>query len=145
MQMPNCCRSTGNGNPSLKLDSPPQGCAEQPNGLAQPDVYFGHPGHRLGAVAASNRSGASALATRAHDRNPPAASRLPTVQYLDVRDNRLHAAKVIEFKPDQLMVHASHDGKYKWIRYAAIGLDPSVKVAQQPKEAICNLLFHRQP
>jgi hypothetical protein len=24
-----------------------------------------------------------------------------TVQYLDVRDNRMHAAKVIEFKPDQ--------------------------------------------
>ena len=56
-----------------------------------------------------------------------------TVQYLDVRDNRMHAAKVIEFKPDQLMVHASHDGKYKWIRYAAIGLDPSVKVTQQHK------------
>jgi hypothetical protein len=32
------------------------------------------------------------------------------------------------------MVHASNDGKYKWIRYAALGLDPSVKVAQQPKE-----------
>jgi hypothetical protein len=48
----------------------------------------------------------------------------------------MHAAKVIEFKPDQLMVHASHDGKYKWIRYAAIGLDPSVKVAQQPKEVL---------
>lgn len=56
-----------------------------------------------------------------------------TVQYLDVRDNRMHAAKVIEFKPDQLMVHASHDGKYKWIRYAAIGLDPTVKVTQQHK------------
>jgi hypothetical protein len=26
-----------------------------------------------------------------------------TVEYLDVRDNRMHAAKVIEFKPDQLM------------------------------------------
>jgi hypothetical protein len=59
-----------------------------------------------------------------------------TVQYLDVRDNRMHPAKVIEFKPDQLMVHASHDGKYKWIRYASIGLDPSVKVPQQPKEIL---------
>jgi hypothetical protein len=59
-----------------------------------------------------------------------------TVQYLDVRDNRMHPAKVIEFKPDQLMVHASHDGKYKWIRYAAVGLDTSVKVAQQPKEVL---------
>ena len=59
-----------------------------------------------------------------------------TVQYLDVRDNRMHAAKVIEFKPDQLMVHASHDGKYKWIRNAAIGLNPSVKVAPQPKEVL---------
>ncbi len=57
-----------------------------------------------------------------------------TIQYLDVRDNRMHAAKVIKFKPDQLMVHASHDGKYKWIRYTAVGLDPAVKVAQQPKE-----------
>ena len=34
------------------------------------------------------------------------------------------------------MVHASHDGKYKWIRYAAIGLDPSVKVPQQSKEVL---------
>ncbi len=59
-----------------------------------------------------------------------------TVQYLDVRDNRMHAAKIIEFKPDQLMVHASHDGKYKWIRYAAVGLDPSVEVVQQPKEVL---------
>ena len=59
-----------------------------------------------------------------------------SVQYLDVRDNHMHAAKVIEFKPDQLMVHASHDGKYKWIRYAAIGLDPSAKVTQQPKEIL---------
>jgi hypothetical protein len=59
-----------------------------------------------------------------------------TVQYLDVRDNRMHAAKVIEFKPVQLMVHASHDGKYKWIRYAAVGLDPSVEVVQQPKEVL---------
>ena len=59
-----------------------------------------------------------------------------TVQYLDVRGNRMHAAKVIDFKPDQLMVHASHDGKYKWIRYAAVGLDTSVKVAQQPKEVL---------
>ncbi|MES2363047.1 MAG: hypothetical protein V4646_14815 [Pseudomonadota bacterium] len=59
-----------------------------------------------------------------------------TVQYLDLRDNRMHAAKVIEFKPDQLMVHASHDGKYKWIRYAAVGLDPSVKVAPQSKEVL---------
>lgn len=48
----------------------------------------------------------------------------------------MHAAKVIEFKHDQLMVHASHDGKYKWIRYAAVGLDPSPKVAQQPKEVL---------
>src|ERR1035437_9809085 len=59
-----------------------------------------------------------------------------TVQFLDVRDNRMHPAKVIEFKPDQLMVHASHDGKYKWIRYAAVALDPSAKVAQQPKEVL---------
>ncbi|MDD5334155.1 MAG: hypothetical protein PHS32_10440 [Rhodoferax sp.] len=60
-----------------------------------------------------------------------------TVQYLDVRDNRMHAAKVIEFKPDQLMVHASHDAKYKWIRYAAVALDPSAKAAQsQPKEVL---------
>ena len=34
------------------------------------------------------------------------------------------------------MVHASHDGKYKWIRYAGVALDPSVKVAQQPKEVL---------
>jgi hypothetical protein len=59
-----------------------------------------------------------------------------TVQYLDVRDNRMHGAKVIEFKPDQLMVHASHDGKYKWIRYAAVEMDPSVKAAPQPKEVL---------
>ena len=59
-----------------------------------------------------------------------------TVQYLDMRDNRMHAAKVIELKPDQLMVHGAHDGKYKWIRYAAVGLNPSVKVAQQPKEVL---------
>ena len=56
-----------------------------------------------------------------------------TIQYLDVRGNRMHAAKVIEFKPDQLMVHASNDGKYKWIRYAAVALDPSAKSAP-PKE-----------
>ena len=56
-----------------------------------------------------------------------------TIQYLDVRGNRMHAAKVIEFKTDQLMVHASNDGKYKWIRYAAVALDPSAKSAP-PKE-----------
>jgi hypothetical protein len=59
------------------------------------------------------------------------------VQYLDVRNNRMHGAKVIEFKPDQLMVHASHDAKYKWIRYAAVALDPSAKAAQsQPKQVL---------
>jgi len=30
-----------------------------------------------------------------------------TIQYLDERDNCMHAAKVIEFKPDQLMVQIS--------------------------------------
>jgi hypothetical protein len=59
------------------------------------------------------------------------------IQYLDVRDNRMHAATVIEFKPDQLMVHASNGGKYKWIRYAAVAIDPSVKTAPpQPKEML---------
>ncbi|MFZ3081371.1 hypothetical protein [Rhodoferax ferrireducens] len=48
----------------------------------------------------------------------------------------MHGAKVIEFKPDQLMVHASHDGKYKWIRYAAVGFDPSVRAPQQSKEVL---------
>jgi hypothetical protein len=59
-----------------------------------------------------------------------------TVQYLDARDNRMHPAQVIEFKPDQLMVHTAHDGRYKWIRYAAIGLDPSAKLTPQPKEVL---------
>lgn len=45
--------------------------------MVRPDVYSGHPGHRPGVTAASNRSGTSALATCAHDRNPPAASRRP--------------------------------------------------------------------
>lgn len=35
------------------------------------------------------------------------------------------------------MVHASHDAKYKWIRYAAVALDPSAKAAQsQPKQVL---------
>lgn len=59
-----------------------------------------------------------------------------TIQCLDARDNRIHPAQVFALKPDQLMLQASHDGKCQWIRYAAAGLSPSVKVTLQPKEVL---------
>jgi hypothetical protein len=58
------------------------------------------------------------------------------VQYWDVRDNRMRTAKVIEFKPDQLMIQASHDGKYRRVPYAAVALDSCAKTPPPPKEVL---------
>lgn len=52
------------------------------------------------------------------------------IDYLDVRDNRMRKGRVIEFKPDQLLIHAAHDLKYRWILYAAVQIDATTMPAQ---------------
>lgn len=53
------------------------------------------------------------------------------VDYLDVRDNRMRKGRVIEFKPDQLLIHAAHDLKYRWMPYASVQIDATSMPAQQ--------------
>lgn len=53
------------------------------------------------------------------------------VEYLDIRDSRMRKGRVIEFKPDQLLIHAAHDLKYRWTPYASVQIDSASKPAQQ--------------
>lgn len=54
------------------------------------------------------------------------------VGYFDVRDSKIHRGRVIEFKPDQLLVQSLRDQKYRWTQYAAVQVDPATMPAQQP-------------
>ncbi len=54
------------------------------------------------------------------------------VGYFDVRDSKIHRGRVIEFKPDQLLVQSLRDLKYRWMAYAAVQIDTGNTPAQQP-------------
>lgn len=53
------------------------------------------------------------------------------VEHLDMRDNRMRKGRVIEFKPDQLLIHAEHDLNYRWTPYASVQIDSASMPAQQ--------------
>ena len=57
------------------------------------------------------------------------------VGYFDVRTSVIHQGRVIEFKPDQLLVQSLHDHKYRWMAYAAIQIDTATMPAQPPPPA----------
>ncbi len=54
------------------------------------------------------------------------------VDYLDVRANQLRKGRVIDFRPDQVMVENAHDLARRWMPYAAIEVHPYTMPAQAP-------------
>lgn len=54
------------------------------------------------------------------------------VSYFDVRDSKMHRGRIIEFKPDQLLMQSLRDLKYRWTPYAAVQIDTAAMPAQQP-------------
>lgn len=53
-----------------------------------------------------------------------------TIEFLDVRDNTMRQGRVIEFKPDQLLIQAAQDLKFRWMPYACVKIDPTSMPAQ---------------
>ena len=54
------------------------------------------------------------------------------VGFFDVRDSKMQRGRVIEFKPDQLLMQSLRDLKYRWIAYAAVQIDAANMPASQP-------------
>lgn len=54
------------------------------------------------------------------------------IEFLDVRDNTMRQGRVIEFKPDQLLIQAAQDLKFRWMPYACVKIDP-VSMPVQPQ------------
>ncbi len=57
------------------------------------------------------------------------------VDYLDVRANQLRKGRVIDFRPDQVMVECAHDLARRWMPYAAIDVHPESMPVQAPAPA----------
>jgi ribosome maturation factor RimP len=58
------------------------------------------------------------------------------VDYLNLRENRMRRGRIIEFKPDQVLIHAEDLSKYWWVPYASIQIDsvpmPPAETATRP-------------
>ena len=54
------------------------------------------------------------------------------VSFFDVRDSKMQHGRVIEFKPDQLLMQSLRDLKYRWLPYAAVQVDTATTPVQQP-------------
>ena len=52
--------------------------------------------------------------------------------FFDVRDSKMQRGRVIEFKPDQLLMQSLRDLKYRWMAYAAVQIDAANMPAPQP-------------
>lgn len=55
------------------------------------------------------------------------------VQYLSMRENCMHPGRVIEFRPNEVLIQAE-DHKYWWLPYAAIQIDASMAPPPQPQK-----------
>jgi hypothetical protein len=60
------------------------------------------------------------------------------VEYLDVRINTMQPGRVIEFKPDQVLIQSTRDLKYRWLPYAAIQVDQTSTAALPITEPTCS-------
>lgn len=54
------------------------------------------------------------------------------VEYLSLRDNRMRRGRVIEFKPDQVLIQTADQSKYWWLPYAAVQLDAASPPPPEP-------------
>jgi len=54
------------------------------------------------------------------------------VDFWNLRENRLRRGRVVQFKPDQLLVQTESPAQYWWVSYAAIQLDASPAPPPQP-------------
>jgi hypothetical protein len=54
------------------------------------------------------------------------------VDFWNLRENRMRRARVVQFKPDQLLVQTESPAQYWWISYAAIQIDADHAPPPQP-------------
>jgi hypothetical protein len=54
------------------------------------------------------------------------------VNYLNMRENQLQHGRILEFKPDQVLVQSDDSSKYGWIPYAAIRIDAASMPRAEP-------------
>ncbi len=54
------------------------------------------------------------------------------VEYLSLRENRMRRGRVIEFKPDQVLIQTEDQSKYWWLPYAAVQLDAAPPPPPEP-------------
>jgi hypothetical protein len=54
------------------------------------------------------------------------------VDYWNLRENRMRRGRIVQFKPDQLLVQTESPDQYWWVSYAAIQLDASQAAPPEP-------------
>ena len=54
------------------------------------------------------------------------------VDFWNLREDRMRRARIVQFKPDQLLVRTDDPAQLWWVSYAAIQLDPSQAPAPHP-------------
>src|SRR5437016_14606553 len=54
------------------------------------------------------------------------------VDYWNLRENRMQHGRIIEFKPEQVLVQSDDSSKYWWMPYAAIQIDAASMPRAEP-------------